>query len=231
MSDFISRAAVLEDFEACNAKNPHWTPQRVKTLLLRQPAADVAPVVRCKDCTKHYIVLGRDMCAKKRARLRRALDRAERNGTGRLLPPRSTQMSGLRFESMADMPPRMREAYARQIRDLSGAAAPAPLHKGSQGNAKYRNTPTERAGIRFDSRKEARRYDELMVMLRAGIISELRLQPQFRDDPGPQHHHQLVVPPRLLAAVEPDPGPLGWRVAVLRIPLAPLVKGSWRRSA
>lgn len=50
MSDFISRAAVLEDFEACNAKKPHWTPQRVKTLLLRQPAADVAPVVRCRDC-------------------------------------------------------------------------------------------------------------------------------------------------------------------------------------
>ena len=28
------------------------------------PAADVAEVVRCKDCAKHYIVLGRDMCAK-----------------------------------------------------------------------------------------------------------------------------------------------------------------------
>lgn len=28
------------------------------------PAANVAPVVRCKDCAKHYIVLGRDMCAK-----------------------------------------------------------------------------------------------------------------------------------------------------------------------
>ena len=36
-------------------------------------------------------------------------------------------MSGLRFESMADMPPRMRELYARQQIDLSGAAAPAPL--------------------------------------------------------------------------------------------------------
>ena len=48
-------------------------------------------------------------------------------------------MSGLRFESMADMPPRMREIYARQQIDLSGAAAPAPLHKGSQGNAKYHN--------------------------------------------------------------------------------------------
>lgn len=28
------------------------------------PAADVVPVVRCKDCAKHYIVLGRDMCAR-----------------------------------------------------------------------------------------------------------------------------------------------------------------------
>lgn len=43
--DYISRAAALEDFESCNAENPNWTPQRVKTLLLRQPAADVAEVV------------------------------------------------------------------------------------------------------------------------------------------------------------------------------------------
>lgn len=88
-------------------------------------------------------------------------------------------MSGLRFESVADMPPRMRELYARRQIDLSGAAAPAPLHKGSQGREKYHNAPAERAGIKFDSRKEARRYDELMVMLQAGIITDLRLQPQF----------------------------------------------------
>lgn len=50
--EYISREAALADFEACNAENPRWTPQRVKTLLLRQPAADVAEVVRCKDC-KH----------------------------------------------------------------------------------------------------------------------------------------------------------------------------------
>ena len=43
--EYISRAKALADFEACNAENPNWTPQRVKTLLLRQPAADVAPVV------------------------------------------------------------------------------------------------------------------------------------------------------------------------------------------
>ena len=43
--EFISRTEALKDFESCNAENPNWTPQRVKTLLLRQPAADVAEVV------------------------------------------------------------------------------------------------------------------------------------------------------------------------------------------
>lgn len=54
MADYIKRKTALEDFERCNAENPNWTPQRVKTLLLRQPAADVAEVVRCKDC--EYLV-------------------------------------------------------------------------------------------------------------------------------------------------------------------------------
>lgn len=34
-------------------------------------------------------------------------------------------------------------------------------------------------GLSFDSKKEARRYDELMLMLKAGKISDLKLQPQF----------------------------------------------------
>lgn len=50
MSDYISRAEALKDFETNNARNPYWTPPRVKTLLLRQTAADVAEVLRCKDC-------------------------------------------------------------------------------------------------------------------------------------------------------------------------------------
>ena len=48
--EYISRETALEDFESCNAGNQNWTPQRVKTLLLRQPAADVTSVVHCKDC-------------------------------------------------------------------------------------------------------------------------------------------------------------------------------------
>lgn len=58
--EFISRAEALADFEASNAENPNWTPQRVKTLLLRQPAADVAPVVRCRDCI--YNISGLCFC-------------------------------------------------------------------------------------------------------------------------------------------------------------------------
>lgn len=46
--EFISRTDALKDFEECNNANQNWTPQRVKTLLLRQPAADVAPVVHGK---------------------------------------------------------------------------------------------------------------------------------------------------------------------------------------
>ena len=38
--------------------------QKVISLLKNAPAADVAEVVRCRDCAKHYVVLGRDMCAK-----------------------------------------------------------------------------------------------------------------------------------------------------------------------
>lgn len=44
---------------------------------------------------------------------------------------------------------------------------------------KYHAERTKRGELSFDSKKEARRYDELMFMLKAGRISELKLQPQF----------------------------------------------------
>ena len=44
MSEYIEREATYEDFEKCNSENPKWTPSRVKTLLARQKAADVALV-------------------------------------------------------------------------------------------------------------------------------------------------------------------------------------------
>ena len=52
MIEYIEKQTMLEDFESCNRSNPKWTPQRVETLIVRQPPADAAPVIRCKDCAK-----------------------------------------------------------------------------------------------------------------------------------------------------------------------------------
>ena len=48
-----------------------------------------------------------------------------------------------------------------------------------QKQRKYRNEPTVSNGITFDSRKEARRYEELLLMLKAGTIRKLKLQVDF----------------------------------------------------
>ena len=55
----------------------------------------------------------------------------------------------------------------------------AKLMTQNKKEPKYHNQPAERNGIRFASQKEARRYDELMLMLKAGEIRDLKLQPQF----------------------------------------------------
>ena len=59
MDDYINREAVYEDFEKCNSENPKWTPSRVKTLISRQKAADVAPVRHGRwECGKPCPVCG-----------------------------------------------------------------------------------------------------------------------------------------------------------------------------
>jgi len=46
-------------------------------------------------------------------------------------------------------------------------------------NHKYNASPITINGIRFDSRGEARRYNQLTLMEKAGKICELKLQPSF----------------------------------------------------
>jgi hypothetical protein len=46
-------------------------------------------------------------------------------------------------------------------------------------SSKYRNKATEVNGIRFDSKKEAARYKELLLLLKAGKIGQLELQKRF----------------------------------------------------
>lgn len=51
--------------------------------------------------------------------------------------------------------------------------------KGPGTRSKYNNVKTTVDRITFDSKKEAARYQELKLMERAGIISELELQPEY----------------------------------------------------
>lgn len=81
-------------------------------------------------------------------------------------------MSGLRFESTADMPDGMRALYQQQTRPQ---AAPPP----KEPKSKYHNTETVVDGIRFKSCKEAQRFIQLRILLHAGAIQDLRLQPQY----------------------------------------------------
>jgi hypothetical protein len=46
-------------------------------------------------------------------------------------------------------------------------------------SSKYHNRKTLYQGIRFDSQKEFRRYQELLLMEQAGAIRHLELQPQY----------------------------------------------------
>ena len=52
--------------------------------------------------------------------------------------------------------------------------------KAAWRRVKYRNKPTHVDGIRFASGREAGRYGELKLLERAGLISELELQPKFK---------------------------------------------------
>ena len=44
---------------------------------------------------------------------------------------------------------------------------------------KYRNKQTEVNGVKFSSKKEAQRFEELFAMERAGVITNLHLQQTF----------------------------------------------------
>ena len=86
-----------------------------------------------------------------------------------------------------DLPPwaqaqaQRKMAQQRQPKATPPSPAPPPWAGGGEKYHKVRTQRTLEDGgkVDFDSKKEARRYDELMAMLRAGQIRDLKLQPQF----------------------------------------------------
>ena len=53
------------------------------------------------------------------------------------------------------------------------------LRKPAMKASKYRNVKVEVGGVKFHSKKEAKRYGELKMLEKAGLIEELELQPKF----------------------------------------------------
>ena len=67
------------------------------------------------------------------------------------------------------------ERFTReQLRDFVALGLPKDEKK-----LKYSNIPTFVKNQRFDSKKEAKRYIDLVHLERAGQISELEIQPEF----------------------------------------------------
>ena len=59
--------------------------------------------------------------------------------------------------------------------------------------SKYRNRKTEIDGILFDSAKEARRYQELKLLERAGFVKDIQLQVPFELMPSQKNNEGKVV--------------------------------------
>lgn len=59
--------------------------------------------------------------------------------------------------------------------------------------SKYHNLKVKRHGMTFDSKKEADRYDELLLMLRAGLINGLETQVPFTLIPNQRDGEGRVI--------------------------------------
>ena len=89
--------------------------------------------------------------------------------------------------SITDLPPNMQAQVLKKFQDEQQKKA-EKLNQinqnGQNGNNKtkqnkFKNVKTTINEIHFDSKKEANRYNELMLMLKAGEIEDLKLQPDF----------------------------------------------------
>lgn len=106
----------------------------------------------------------------------------------------------MRFDSLEDMPPALRERVREQLirdakrtRNKSIPATPAPSKKNDVASSawqekrpkrKYNNQPTERLlsngeCIKFGSKTEAAYYDELLTRQALGQVRKIRLQVEY----------------------------------------------------
>ena len=63
----------------------------------------------------------------------------------------------------------------------------------TNNKSKYGNTPTMVDGIRFDSKKEAKRYKALLLLLKAGVIAFLRRQVKYQLNDGGKFSYEYIA--------------------------------------
>lgn len=83
----------------------------------------------------------------------------------------------MRYNSVNDMPEHLRAKVKAQLAK-EGRLAEFGL-KEKPKRSKYGNRVTYIGDVRFDSAREAERYQVLMIRLGAGEIEKLKLQPEF----------------------------------------------------
>lgn len=124
----------------------------------------------CDECEYIAIVTGVGYCGISGKLLHpMMLERGQGFGPARRCQKRKeAKKMGLTGADLARLGP----AAQKQVLDKLGMM-------GKPKETKYHNEPDSRGNLHFDSKKEARRYDELLVLLRAGKIRNLRLQAQY----------------------------------------------------
>lgn len=80
--------------------------------------------------------------------------------------------------SINDLPERHQKKAMELLQKQERKRKPPDIRSAEPGG-KYGAVKEDRGKIRFDSKKEARRYDALVVMLNCGEIEDLRIQPEF----------------------------------------------------
>ena len=83
----------------------------------------------------------------------------------------------MRLDDISGLPERYQKQVLKQIAEQE-RAKPSPVPQNAK-KSKYHNIKTDINGIHFDSRKEARRFGELLAMEQTGEIRDLRLQVNF----------------------------------------------------
>lgn len=87
----------------------------------------------------------------------------------------------MRASSIKDFPLHIQEQIKKKLKSENFKTHENinMLTEKEEKTSKYRNQKTTVNGIVFDSKKEAQRYEELLLMLKSGEISDLRLQVEF----------------------------------------------------